>query len=154
AVVPPGGNAVSVLLNNGDGTFATAPAYATGQRPFEVAAGDFTGHGKPNLVTIGGGTHLLVNNGDGTFGNAIPLDKVDLRKVVTAASDDDGTVDLAGFDLGANGPLQVSVYLGDGTFQARKVFDVGDAVPIGELVARDFNGDGKLDLAVLYRHIT
>jgi hypothetical protein len=43
-------NTVSVLLGNGDGSFATKVDYSTGSRPSSVAVGDFNLDGKPDLA--------------------------------------------------------------------------------------------------------
>jgi hypothetical protein len=63
--------------------------------------------------------------------------------------------------LSPNAHDQVTVFLGngDGTFQAPRVFDLESGSSLGldfglttgQLVARDFNGDGRLDLAVVYQ---
>lgn len=68
-------NNVSVLLGNGDGTFAppmTFPlssSYFTG--PLSVAVGDFNGDRIPDLAAAPGGPvgsiAVLLGNGDGTF---------------------------------------------------------------------------------------
>ena len=42
-------NTVSVLLGNGNGTFAAKVDYATGGYPNAVAVGDFNGDNKPDL---------------------------------------------------------------------------------------------------------
>jgi hypothetical protein len=143
---------VGVLLNQGDGTFATAPAYATGPFPTQVVAGDFTGGGLPDLVTDG--TRLLPNNGDGTFGSPITVGGF-LNDLVAGDFNGDGHLDLAGL-TGAAAGLQVQVLLGNGdrTFQAPRgtVFGSSDLVPL-RMVAGDFAGDGTLDLAVLYEDI-
>src|SRR5437870_489925 len=41
-----GSNTVSVLLGNGDGTFAAKQDFATGSAPFSVAVADVNGDGK------------------------------------------------------------------------------------------------------------
>ena len=71
---------VSVLLGNGDGTFAPQVAYAMGSylEGFEagylgdIAAGDFTGSGRIDLAVadyLGNTFSLLLSNADGTFSN-------------------------------------------------------------------------------------
>jgi uncharacterized repeat protein (TIGR01451 family) len=63
----------------------------------------------------------------------------------------DGKLDIAVLNLAGNGSGNgtVSVLLGngDGTFQSAKSYDVGGPNPSTIAVA-DFNGDGKLDLAI------
>ena len=84
-----GGN-VSVLMNNGDGTFAPKVDYpAGGSSLFSV---DLDGDGDNDLVTSG--VSVLLNNGDGTF-----APKVDYSprgsSLFSADLDGDGDNDLA-----------------------------------------------------------
>ena len=68
------GNTVSILLGNGDGTFLPHVDYTTGTQPSSVAAGDFNGDGKIDLVVanaLDGTVSVLLGNGDGTFQNQI-----------------------------------------------------------------------------------
>ncbi|MHC4210106.1 MAG: FG-GAP repeat domain-containing protein, partial [Planctomycetota bacterium] len=61
---------VSVLLNQGDGTFAAAVAYGAGSRPSSVAVGDLDGVNGPDLVVANSDSDdvsVLLNQGDGTF---------------------------------------------------------------------------------------
>jgi hypothetical protein len=44
------GPGASVLLGNGDGSFQPAVHYPAGKAPFALAAGDFNGDGKPDLL--------------------------------------------------------------------------------------------------------
>jgi hypothetical protein len=62
---------VAVLLGNGDGTFQTEVEYPA-NAPYWVAAGDFSGNGKMDLVAAvpfrsNSGASFFVGNGDGTF---------------------------------------------------------------------------------------
>src|SRR5207253_4678515 len=69
-VATPETDGVSVLLNNGDGTFAKAVRYATDDGPNYVAVADINGDGKLDLITANGGgrsVSILLGNGDGTF---------------------------------------------------------------------------------------
>jgi hypothetical protein len=145
------GGGVFVLLGNGDGTFSQALG-----SPFPVGAGavvaaDLNGDGKLDLVVTDQShkaVNVLLGNGDGTFqppknfivGNdpaAVAVgDFNDDGKLDTAtANDDDDTVTLL---LGN----------GDGTFTEAP----GSPYAVGKtptaIVAADFNGDGRLDLAV------
>ena len=45
---------MSVLLNNGDGTFAVGAGYPAGDGPSSVAAADLNGDGKPDLAVANG----------------------------------------------------------------------------------------------------
>jgi hypothetical protein len=68
---------VSILLNQGDGTFAEPVAYPTGDGPISIAIGDLDGiNGCDLAVTcVDGPGHSLVltllNRGDGTFARAV-----------------------------------------------------------------------------------
>ena len=97
---------------------------------------------------------VLLGNGDGTFQPQVTY-AVGTAPVAIVAGDfmGDGRLDLAvasGGDLlpWEAGPGTVSVLLGngDGTFQPQVTYAVG-SVPAA-IVAGDFTGDGRLDLAV------
>jgi hypothetical protein len=151
-------HALSVLLNNGDGTFATAPAFATGANQLAIAAGVFTSSGLPDLVTDGfdGLAHVLLNNGDGTLRSGPALSAPGVgTSVVVGDFNGDGQSDIAVFSRDAlRDHSVVDVFLGngDGTFQPAQVFDLGPHTEsvFGKVVAGDFDNDGRLDLAVLF----
>jgi hypothetical protein len=146
-VVTHGGASSSLLLGNGDGTFQ-AIAVAAGDAV--LAAGDFNGDGKLDLVTSHG---VWLGNGDATFQNALSFP--DLAGPLTVGDfNGDGKLDLAGVASAgavvgtstvASGSLSLLLGNGDGTFQAPRSFP-GPSRPQA-IVAGDFNGDGKLDLA-------
>jgi len=100
-------NNVTILLGNGDGTFTTASGspITVGTQPWALVAGDFNNDGKLDLAIVNrpnsgyGSVTLLLGNGDGTFAQA------------------------------SGSPYTVG--------------HSPDAI-----AAADFNGDGKLDLAV------
>jgi len=68
------GTGVSMLLNNGNGTFATAVNYPTGFAPYSVFSADLDNDGDLDLATANYGAanaSVLFNNGNGTFAAAV-----------------------------------------------------------------------------------
>ena len=67
------GNSISVFLNNGDGTFASAVSYPVGSDPGLAAVRDVNGDGKLDILALSqsvGRLYLLIGKGDGTFNAA------------------------------------------------------------------------------------
>ncbi len=63
-------NNVSVLMGNGDGSFATDATFAAGNRPVSIAIGDVDGDGIHDLAVANEDSDdvsVLMGNGDGTF---------------------------------------------------------------------------------------
>ncbi|MGA3104703.1 MAG: FG-GAP-like repeat-containing protein [Terriglobales bacterium] len=143
---------VSVSLGKGDGTFtpASGSPIAAGQSLYAVVAADFNGDGKVDLAatdSFGNAVVILLGNGDGTFGVPSTI-KVGNNPDAIVAGDfnNDGKLDLATANYG-DGTITLLLGNGDGTFTqaAGSPYSVGQ-YPY-QIVAADFNGDGKLDLA-------
>ena len=110
---------VSILINNGDGTFRAHVDYATGKSPAQVVVGDFNNDGKADLAVANNGDQsisILLGNGDGTF----------RPRIDTVFPPYSGTLSLSAYDLDNDGKLDIVVGPadfsllgnGDGTFQA------------------------------------
>ena len=151
-------NTVSVFLGNGNGTFQAKQDFATGNSPRTVVAADVDNDGKLDLVTAdtsgstaNGYVSVLLGNGDGTF--RVKQDFATGAGTSSAIAVDvnqDGKLDLVTTEKGrfSGDGTTVSVLLGngDGTFQARQTYTVGNGPQ--DVKAADVNGDGKTDLVV------
>ena len=152
-------NAVSVLLNNGQGGFSSGVLYAVGGRPVSMAVGDFNGDGKPDLVTANGRANstisVLLNNGSGGF-----LPKTDYApeiyntRVAVGDFNNDGKPDIV---VRGSGGSTVKILLNNGSggfseatsLNLSQVFLDGAYVgPSLDLTVGDFDNNGNLDVAV------
>ena len=153
---------ILIYKGNGNGTFESPATYLIGDPPKRIAIGDFNRDGKPDLaivvgtfLSLQGRVQIRLNQGDGTFPTATsdyPLGSaMHPRSVITNDFDGDGKLDFAvTIDRNPGSPGRVSIYKGrgDGTFSYSNAYSVGDTFPF-DLIAKDFNNDGKLDIATV-----
>jgi hypothetical protein len=155
AVVSAGGAAVYVLLGNGAGGFASPIKMGVGGFPFSLVTADFNRDCNADLVVIGdsNGASILLGDGTGKFAAPASLSPPPgTRSAAAGDLDGDGNTDLvfANPDPFNGGPLGSAVVLlgnGAGGFGAPVSYGVGQSRELTALA--DFNGDGKLDIALL-----
>ncbi len=145
---------VRIMLNNGSGGFVAGGSFAIGQFSLGITSGDFNGDGKIDIAATNANDatiSVLMGNGDGTFRPQVVLNLPQFsfpRGIIAADVNGDGHLDL--IDANAVGQ-SVSVFLNDGSgnFNQRVDTATGANTNPQALVAGDFDGDGKVDVAVV-----
>jgi len=139
-----------VFLGNGDGTFKKGSALTIGLVTVSaVGAADLTGTGKLDLVFSGSTnsgpqTVVLVGHGDGTF-QAGDSSLAAYGAMAITDLNGDRKPDLI---LDDDNVTWVFVGIGDGTFSLQNTYLQDSALKSSRsVVAADFNGDGKVDIA-------
>ncbi|MGH9708808.1 MAG: FG-GAP-like repeat-containing protein [Candidatus Acidiferrales bacterium] len=146
-------NSLSIFLGKGDATFTGPVSVPTNAAPFSVLSGDWNNDGKTDLVVLAGtgssdSVSLLISKGDGTFSTTTLVTGESIGGMALADFNGDGYLDIALTNLFTN---TVSILLGNGvTAPSGAQFDASNSfgAPPQSIVAGDFNGDGKIDIAV------
>lgn len=149
-------NAISVLLNNGNGTFSPRRSFIRFQTPRAVALADFNDDGKEDLAVAGtdsDGANVVAiyfGNGDGTFSQTPERYGIASAGLAITAADlnGDGFPDLI---VTTGRRIAVLINNGNGTFQRPVYYNVGGPNNISDqpssLVVGDFSNNGLPDIA-------
>jgi hypothetical protein len=154
------GPSISILLGNGSGGFQAPVNYPTLEgsgsvTPNSLAVGDFNKDGTLDLAaTNSNSVTILLGNGNGTFQAAVNYGAGMLPQSVVAADLNGDTADDLvvanyngmGIPQAFGSTLSVLMSNGSGRFLADEYYPTGYRPTA--IVAGDFNGDGKLDMAV------
>lgn len=132
---------ISVFMGNGDGTFQPQVTYASGTGPHSLRIDDLDGDGDADIVNVNDASDnvsVFLNDGSGAFAPAVMYGtRATPKGVAIADVDGDGTLDILAATINGNYPSlihpggdAVSVLLGngDGTFQAKADYGVGQPV--------------------------
>lgn len=135
--------------------FLNLPRYSAGATLQYFQQADVNGDGKPDIVGLASGVTVMLGNGVGGYGppkitSVSGFDKLVFTSLAIADFNGDGRPDIAFLGLyHVTGSMALAVMLGngDGSFQSPVVTILGGASATSTAVG-DFNGDGKLDVAV------
>ena len=156
AVLGPSG--VTVNLFKSDGTMLATSSYPVSGIGASILSADFNGDGFADLAMTEtdssgqGNVVILLGKGDGTFGTPAKFPAGPYAfYLATGDFNGDGSADLAVTNTpstsGTANTVSVLLGKGNGSFSSPVSYAVGNFP--GTIVAADFNGDSKEDLAAL-----
>ena len=153
-----GGGYFSVLIGNGDGTFAAAVDYPSGAHTMSVIEGSFNADtiidfacGNVNDSTIS----IFLGNGDGTFQSAITTPKLTYppNSIAAGKYDADSLDDIAFVRANSSttDTLGILFNTGSGVMSSETFIEVDRRTK--QVLSADIDLDGDGDILVLHREI-
>ncbi|MBE4748222.1 DUF4215 domain-containing protein [Corallococcus sp. ZKHCc1 1396] len=161
-VTSPASARLSVLINQGDGTFAAPVAYsnsASGQTA-GIAFGDANGDGTLDILSNGAAGRFLFyfrGNGNGTFASGAQSTAAtntaanSALGVVAGDFNGDGKLDAYILVTAASGGVRPMTGNGNGGFTAGTVVTTGASPGLNAIATADMDADGYADLILTNR---
>jgi hypothetical protein len=148
-----GSGTVSILLNDGSGSFEPSTAVQVGSQPVAVAVAAIDNDGLPDIITSNSGSNnvsVLIGVGDGSFADAVHYAVgVSPYGLVVADLDGNGSADVAVVNSESQS-FSVLLNTGNGTLVASGTYLSGGAyIRPSWIAAADLDGDDDIDLAVV-----
>jgi len=148
-----GSGTVSILLNDGSGSFVPTTTVQVGSQPLAVAIAAMDNDGLPDIITSNSGSNdvsVLINTGGGSFGDEVSYAVgASPYGIVTTDLDGNGATDVAVVNHDSQS-FSVLLNAGDGTLVLSGSYTSGGAYTRPSwIAAADLDGDHDPDLVVV-----
>ncbi|MCC6426556.1 MAG: VCBS repeat-containing protein [Phycisphaerales bacterium] len=143
------GDAINVLMGNGNGTFAAPVVYAAGDGAQSVVTGHFNADSSPDIACSNVNSTsitIFLNSGNGTFGAPSSVTPgAGTQLFAPGDADGDGDIDLM---AGSSSAKTLIVYKNNGSGSFTQGTTTLLAASVNSVDTADLNADGRPDLLV------